>query len=121
MSNSRTLTQDEFLAEVRDRFGDDPMAWAFQCPNCNTITTGADFKAALIAHPTPNRTTGEPLTASDLLGQECIGRRAEGVGCDWAAYGLFRGPWTVTVPDGGMPIYTFPFAPAPHGKVTADV
>jgi hypothetical protein len=61
----------------------------------------------------------------DRAGQECIGRhlgalsptsdqgrsRAER-GCDWAAYGLICGPWTVVMPD-GHEVHSFPLADAP--------
>lgn len=98
--SSRTLTQAEFLAEAKAAFGDDPMAWAFRCPNCGDVATGQDFRDALTEHPREHN--GEPMTASSVLGQECIGRtlgalegqakKWTGRGCDWAAYGLFRGP-----------------------------
>jgi hypothetical protein len=78
------------------------MDWAFQCPNCDDVATGRDFKEALAPNP--------DVHASSLLGQECIGRTLgalngqrgswTGRGCDWVAYGLFAGPWTVTLPDG---------------------
>lgn len=121
--STRKITQDELVRELRDRCGDDPMRWAFQCPNCKDVATGQDFHDAL-AESGGN--------ASDHLGQECIGRRLgaltrsaepyRGRGCDWAAYGLFRGPWLVTLPD-GKEIGCFPIADAPrpseavqHGK-----
>lgn len=94
-------TQAELVDEARRRFGDDPNDWAFKCPSCADVATARDFKAA----------GAEP----ERVGQECIGRhrgalsgpptndggraRAER-GCDWAAYGLFRGPWFITQPDG---------------------
>lgn len=106
---SRTLTQDELVAEARARFGDD-------------IANAQDF---IDAKADPNR-----------VGQECIGRSlgalakdATGTdgrshakrGCDWAAYGLFRGPWFVTIPDsegGTRDVASFPLAPAPTEAVT---
>lgn len=105
----RKLTQDELMAEARDRFGDDPMKWAFRCPSCGDIATPADFKDA--------------GASPGMAGQECIGRHL-GVlkkptptntrGCDWAAYGLIRGPWEVVLPaEGGKPersVWGFPLA-----------
>ncbi|MGA5208987.1 VVA0879 family protein [Streptomyces pseudogriseolus] len=117
----RTLTQDELLAEARARFGDDPMKWAFLCPSCGDVATGQDFAEALAEHPRTHHRTGDPVIASGLIGQECIGRTLgaldkrqtyTGRGCDWAAYGLFGGPWTVTLP-GGRQMHAFPLAPAP--------
>lgn len=110
----RTLTQDELLTELRERFGADPMDWAFQCPRCKDIATGRDFSQALADVP--------GVTASDLLGRHCIGRNLGALdtpptnarGCDWASYGLFSGPWTVVAPD-GTKRSAFPIAPAPNG------
>ena len=117
-SKYRKLTQDELTEEARERFGPDPMQWAFQCPRCGDVATLQDFKDA---GASPN-----------MAGQECIGRvlggltrRADGTkggkkrgerGCDWAAYGLFRGPWEVVVPaEGDRPersVWGFPLAEA---------
>ena len=64
------------------------------------------------------------MTASDILGQQCIGRltgapaahereRTETRrGCDWAAFGLFRGPEFIITPD-GTEVACFRIAPAP--------
>jgi predicted RNA-binding Zn-ribbon protein involved in translation (DUF1610 family) len=120
MGSQRKLTQAEMLAEAGKLFGPDPLGWAFRCPNCGDTATGRDFREALAAHPRQER--GEAATASDLLGQECIGRtlgalaktreKYAGRGCDWAAYGLFRGPWQIIMPDGHS-AWSFPLAPAP--------
>ncbi|SDM76606.1 VVA0879 family protein [Streptomyces wuyuanensis] len=119
-NDHRKLTQAELLAEARERFGDDPLKWAFICPTCGDIATGEDFSNALADHPRKNR-AGEAVIASDLVGQECIGRtlgalakgagKYSGRGCDWAAYGLFAGPWEITLPD-GRSMHAFPLAPA---------
>lgn len=95
----RTLTQDELAAELAARFGPDQLDWAFQCPQCEDVATARDFKAAGV----------------DLgrVGQECIGRSVTGRGCKYAAYGLFPGPWSVTMPD-GRTFSAFPIAPAPQ-------
>jgi len=113
----RKLTQAELLAEATERFGPDPMDIAFRCPNCDDVATIREFKEA-------GASTAAP-------GQDCIGRHlgaldkakhasAEGYrkkggrGCDWAAYGLFRGPWEIVVPaEGDRPersIWGFPLA-----------
>lgn len=115
----RKLTQEELLSEAIERFGKDPMGFKFQCPQCGDIASIAEFQAA-------TGTTG-------LAGQDCIGRhlgaldrakhasveayrKAGGRGCDWAAYGLFRGPWEIVIPaEGDRPeksIWGFPLAPA---------
>jgi len=118
----RELTQAELVKEATERFGGDPYGWAFQCPACGDVASGADFREALARKERKN------ATVSDVLGQECIGRllgaleggpskdggrsRAER-GCDWCAYGLFPAPWTVKLPD-GKTISCFPLAPAPE-------
>lgn len=118
------LTQAEMLAELRARFGPDPMDWAFRCPSCDDVATGRDFTEALAARPRAKH--GEPVTASDLLGQECIGRtlgalartgKYTGRGCDWCAYGLFPGPQAIVMPDGHS-VWSFPLAPAPARAAT---
>jgi len=120
---SRTLTQDELITEARARFGDDPKTWAFECPHCGDVANAQDF---IDAKSDPNQ-----------VGQECIGRSlgaltkdATGTdgrghasrGCDWAAYGLFRGPWFITIQDsktgGTRDVASFPLAPAPAGTVS---
>ena len=117
-----TVTQHALLATLTERFGEDPMRWAFECPHCGDIATGQDFRDALDEHPRTGK-GGEPVAVSDLLGTSCIGRvlgaltmpldqwRAGGNrGCDWVAYGLFRGPVQVVLPEGGE---VFAFRPAP--------
>lgn len=94
-------TQAELVAEARSRFGDNGKTWAFVCPNCADVATAQDF---MDAGSDPNR-----------VGQECIGRslgalkgpagtkdgRGEASrGCDWTAYGLFQGPWLITLSAG---------------------
>ena len=98
------LTQDELIAMATERFGADRMRWAFICPNCHDVATPQDFRDA---DADPNR-----------IGQECIGRSlgalADGAkrGCDWTAYGLIGGPWSVTVkgPKGERSIFSFALA-----------
>jgi hypothetical protein len=118
----RKLTQAELLAEARERFGEDPLDWAFQCPGCGDVATGRDFRQVLADHSRTEH-DGRATLASDLLGQECIGRTLgvlEGPptkspsgpaarGCDWAAYGFFHGPWEIVMPDGHS-AWAFPLA-----------
>lgn len=109
----RKMTMAELHAEAKERFGDDPINWAFVCPSCGDVATGQDFALAGLA----------PAS----VGQECIGRgldlarrRGEDApsrGCTRAAYGLIAGPWEVVIQDRGTPvprsIHAFPLAPAP--------
>lgn len=96
LPSAGVTTYEEFLATAQTRFGEDPVGWAFLCPNCGDIATGADFGGVDI----PDR----------RFGQECIGRTVEDRGCDWAAYGLIAGPCAVVMPDGEV-IFTFRLAP----------
>lgn len=110
-------TQAEFVAELRARFGDDVAAWSFVCPSCKDVASVADFRAALEAAGRGDE------NASDHVGQICIGRIAgaldreqpkggyQGRGCDWCAFGLFRGPEFVILPD-GREVGSFAIAPA---------
>lgn len=112
------LTQEQLLDLLTERFGTDPMAWAFKCPGCGDVATGQDFRDALDADPRHNR-DGSATTASDVIGQQCIGRFLgvlstpatvwKGRGCDWVAFGLIRGPWAVDRPDSTR-MYCFPVA-----------
>ncbi len=104
--NVRTLTQAELLAEAKERFGDDVLNIAFQCPICGDVATIREF--------TPDN--------RGRAGQECIGRslgalsveppaKWDGRGCTFVAYGLIPGPWTVVMDD-GHEIRSFPLADA---------
>lgn len=126
MPDARKLTQAELVAEAVALFGKDPLNWAFRCPSCGDVATGADFREALAENPR-TRNDGDPVAASDVVGQECIGRtlgalrkdikKYKGRGCDWVSYGLFAGPWTVELPS-GRSMYAFPLASAAEGEVT---
>ena len=115
----RKLTQAELMAEARARFGDNPMAFAFACPSCGDVASLGDFHAAGID--------------SGRAGQDCIGRhlgaldrettvdayrKAGKRGCDWVAYGMFRGPWEIVIPaEGDKPersMWAFPLAERPE-------
>jgi hypothetical protein len=106
------MTYDEFKAAATERFGPDPMAWAFRCPNCGDVATFGDF----------DRAAGEPGHA----GQECIGRLLRRYdpdaqrGCDWTAYGLIPGPWEIIFPATvGIPeqkMRAFPLAEPAGGQ-----
>ncbi|MFD4936312.1 VVA0879 family protein [Streptomyces virginiae] len=121
INTHRKLTQAELVAEARAAFGDDPALWAFRCPTCGDVANGWDFEKALTEHH--RERNGNPVEAYSIVGQECIGRTLgaltvktdeewKGRGCTWVAYGLFRGPWEITLPD-GRSIWGFPLATTP--------
>ncbi|MFI9154534.1 VVA0879 family protein [Streptomyces sp. NPDC053367] len=121
ITDHRKLTQAELITEATERFGKNPLKWAFVCPSCGDVANGEDFSQALAEHPRTNLRTDKPVIASDIVGRECIGRtlgaldkpngKYEGRGCDWAAYGLFAGPWEITLPNGHS-MHAFALAPA---------
>lgn len=112
MSQHQTMTQSALLDEMKARFGPDPMNWAFQCPNCGDIAKVGEFVGLKVG--------------SDRAGRECIGRhlgaldktlprgKYRGRGCDWAAYGLFRGPVEYTT-NAGKSVWGFAIAPTTQG------
>lgn len=117
MSAHRKLTQAEFYGLLTERFGEDVTNWAFKCPACEDVATVADFRVALEANPRTR--DGKAVTASDIIGQECIGRTLGALerdsinerGCDWVAFGLIRGPWEIVLPNGNS-MWCFPIADA---------
>lgn len=111
MTPPRVLTQAQLVREAVALFGEDPRFFAFTCPRCGDVACPQDF----IDHG------ADP----ERCGQECIGRSVGALahgssphdagrskakrGCDWAAYGLFPGPWTVRYAE-GQEMRTFPLA-----------
>lgn len=68
-------TIDQWRKEVEARFGSYAEDYKFICPRCGRVNVGREFKKA--------------GARADDTAQCCIGRFAEGKGCDWAAFGLF--------------------------------
>lgn len=109
----KQITVPEMTALQRERFGDDHMKWAFICPVCKDIATLQDFADAGANY--------------ERAGQECIGRhlgalskdtpkeKYTGRGCDWTAYGLFRGPVEYTN-EPLKSVWGFEVAPAPEAS-----
>lgn len=111
------ITQEDWLAEARRRFGDDPKGWRFRCPSCGTISTPGDFLALGVDG---HRASGE-----------CIGRVHKEQGetgidgntkpCNWAAIGLIRLPacievaWAETRANGDRSTLAFPFDDGDEG------
>lgn len=90
--HARTLTRDEWWAEARARFGDDPMAWRFVCPSCKHVASLRDWKEAGAA---------EGEWAFSCVGRRLTGSaeafKGQGGPCNYAGGGLFRlNPVTVT-------------------------
>lgn len=91
----QTITQDEFLAEARRRFGPNVRDWKFVCPACGTVQSVQQLLDA-----------GVPKEKIDgVIGFSCIGRftgqgdagiaakhRGENwqKGCNWTLGGLLQ-------------------------------
>jgi len=100
MSDFRTLTHAEWMAEGTRRFGPDYDKWRFVCPVCGFVASVQDWKD--VGHP-------------DAVAFSCIGRwRKDGIDaltdglhkgmgrpCNYAGGGLFKlNPVTVVFDDG---------------------
>lgn len=82
------IKHDDWLKEGEKRYGEHIEDWKFICPICKKISSGQEFKDL-------------GAKANDIP-QICIGRLMEnpqsamgtknikGIGCDFAAFGLFR-------------------------------
>jgi len=100
-----SVSVEAWEAKGRELFGEDKLKWRFVCPACGHEMSGERVRTDFTEHM-------EKLRASDYrIESECIGRHLPGVGCNWCAYGLFRGP--VLVVDGGKEIAVFDFAGKP--------
>lgn len=88
MSNRNGNTyesRDAWIAKGTELFGPDASKWRFICPACKVVRTSDDYR--------PYKDKGaEP----DDVYCKCLGRFTGGRKgphkCDWAAFGLFRGP-----------------------------
>ena len=76
----RRITRDEFIAEGKKRFGDDPKNWKFRCPRCKTTQTAHDLVEAGV----------KKEEIDNYLGFSCIGRFTKDKGCNWTLGGLFQ-------------------------------
>jgi len=94
----------EWINKITAKFGISPLYWKFKCPGCGKISSGKEFKEL----------GGTP---EDLI-QKCIGNfkdcgkpdpKNNENGCNWKAYGLFRGP-DVVIDENGEKCYVFPIA-----------
>ena len=115
----KTITQDEFLAEAKARFGSNTRDWKFVCPACGTVQSVQQLLDAVLA------SGGTKDDVHGYIGFSCIGRftgqgdagiaahhRGEkwDKGCNWTLGGLFR-IHTLEVLLDGKPRPTFELAP----------
>ncbi len=97
----RKETKEEWESKGESLFGKNKLEWKFQCPQCNNVVSAEDFRKFKDQGASP-----------DSAYQECIGRYTGGRKgpnkCDWASYGLFRGPNLVIREDGKeTPVFEF--------------
>jgi len=90
----------DWKKEGERRFGKDESEWAFVCPACGNIAKVKDFERFKSKGASP-----------DSAAETCIGRWTGGRNgpykCDWAAFGLFRGPWIVKIDNKEIPVFDF--------------
>lgn len=89
---------DEWEQEGIKLFGEDKKKWKFICPRCGHVASIQDFLDI-------------GCDANDAF-QNCIGRMKKGIGCDWAAYGLFGtlGKGKIVISQEGKKVNVFDFA-----------
>ena len=103
-------THPEWLTELKNRFGEDMMKWAFKCPACGKVSTMQEFKDA----------GAEPNDSY----QTCIGRftgkgsptKDSKEGCNWAAFGLLGtlSGGDVIITEAGKEVPVFSMADKPE-------
>ncbi|MET9713741.1 hypothetical protein [Nocardiopsis alba] len=119
------LTEDRRLTAVLDLHQARPDGHCSQCRTswpCTTYITltGRPHQTVALAR---GMTGLLPMSDTLLTQVDQIATRHLGAldtpathtrGCDWSAYGLIPGPWTILMPD-GQEVPAFPLAPAPEG------
>ena len=94
------ITSEQWETLGRKLYGENKHDWQFQCPMCGNVQSVA---IARKKWPELEGVGWQPWS-------ECVGRYLEGAaGCDWAAYGLFRGPIVIEHPDATKGIAAFDF------------
>jgi len=89
VTDRREISLDEWKAEGVEKFGEVVADWVFECPACHETQTMRDFVDAEVKNP------------DTVFYFSCIGRWAEGRGCDWTLGGLLQIHKTeVIAPDG---------------------
>lgn len=78
LNSESVISYEDWLNQLKSKFGDDSTKWAFKCPSCGNIQTPQDFI---------DNGIGEH---KDNVYYNCIGRYIKGKGCDWTLGGLFQ-------------------------------
>lgn len=106
----KTMSQEEFLAEAKRRFGPKIRDWKFVCPMCGTVQSGQQLLDAVLA------AGGKKDDVDGYIAFSCIGRftgqgdagiaaKAKGEkwerGCNWTLGGFLQfHELEVVMPDG---------------------
>lgn len=99
--DEKTMTRDELLELARQRFGNNPEDIAYVCPRCGDVATIGEFQKLAAGSRAGSECIGRLLGALQgprRPGRDGVVRGVAGRGCNWTAYGLFPGPWTIIVP-----------------------
>jgi len=105
--HNQQTTHNDWILEGIELFGDVPRRlWEFVCPQCGDVSSGRVFMELFEAQGmSEDDANGK---AARVVGRECVGRYTGERGCDWCAYGLFRGPREVLTDEGS--VWCFEFA-----------
>ena len=78
LNSESIINYEDWLSELKSRFGEDSKKWAFKCPSCRNIQTAQDFiDNGLEEH-------------KDNVYFNCIGRYMKNKGCNWSLGGLLK-------------------------------
>lgn len=106
----QTMTHAEWLAEAKERFGDDPLDWKFVCPSCGHIASVRNWKEAgapegAVAFSCVGRYAGDTKEVADKA------FRHNGGPCNYTSGGLLKlNPVLVVFGDKEEPFPAFAFA-----------
>ncbi len=78
LNSENIIDYEDWINELKERFGEDSKKWAFKCPTCGNVQTVQDFIDNGVENP------------ENKAYFSCIGRYAKGKGCDWTLGGLFQ-------------------------------
>lgn len=78
LNSESIINYEDWISELKIRFGEDSKKWAFKCSSCGNIQTAQDFI---------DNGLGEH---KDNVYFNCIGRYIKSKGCDWSLGGLLK-------------------------------
>ena len=78
LNSESIINYEDWLTELKNRFGNDAKKWAFKCPSCGNIQTAQDFIDNGIDSP------------ENKVYFNCIGRYVKDKGCNWSLGGLLQ-------------------------------